>query len=305
MAPLEYCRIEEAIDRLLFYYPCVDSLADFDNYVKDIASVSSQSHDIPPHVFQEARAAFLIRLEKDNGGPRLKPSIQRERRRSVVNKTSLKYWIFDILVLTAVVFGMISLWGKHINKGLIKHYSLGEEPVQAPLRVPKRDNDEPMGTLGGCLSPIKSQLYRVKDIVDVIDPNTGSPLQIPWEIKDIYSSNDGSTRFHLQRHIAGRKSLLVLENVNAESIIKSKPLEPNTKAMCEFHSEILPCTVLRMVEATVPGGGLYAISFEGKNGKVHTTYRPYRNIWRIPNGISDDDPSLHSTKHPLNQDMTG
>lgn len=304
MAPPEYYT-DEAVERLLFCYPNnVDKLIDFENYMRDIASLCSRSRDIPPHVFQEARAAFLLRLEKNKGDPKLKPNTQKERQRKVTNKASLGYLIFDVVVFMSIVFGLLSLWGKHNNKEPIKKYFFGKEPAQAPLKMPQKDNDGPLGAPGNyeCLPPIKSRLFREKDIVDVIDPSIGSPLQIPWEIKDILSNNDGSTSFHLQRHIAGRKSLLVLENVNAESIIKSEPFEPNTKAMCEFYLEILPCTVLRMTDLTMPGGGLYAISFE-RGGKVHTTYRPHWNIWRIPPGMSDDDPSLHSTNHPLAQDI--
>lgn len=297
---------DRAVERLLFRYPnSLHNLNDFDNYVRDVALVSS--HNIPPQTLQEARAVFLQRLQRTEGDTRLKHTPQKARQRKAISSDRLLYWIFDIIVLINIVSGFTFLYVKKNFKITAGNNSFANEPFQVPSEVPQEGNNEAMGAQerNGCPPPIKHQLYKVQDIVDVLDPTISTPFRIPWEIKDIHSNNDGTLKFHLQRSIAGRKTLMVLENASAQSMTKSESFEPNTKAMCEIQLELLPCTVLKKVLSNKPGGDLYQITIQDKDGKVHNTYRPYLNIWRIPNGISDDDPALSPSTHPLAEDMHG
>jgi hypothetical protein len=290
------CKKVGAEDRLLYCYPSsFSTINDFELYLEDIASVAN----ISPKLIQEARAAFLKKIyEKEKSTTITSITCTPQR---IFNTASLKYWLFDIVVMTIIALGLLSFVEESPKIEPIKYEYIPSPKTEAIKHESLQTTDlsEDNHNCSPC-TPIKTKLFKVYDMVDVFDPNIHHPFSIPWEIKQIYSGDkDGSIRFDLQRHVAGRESLLVLENVNAETIVQSKPFEANTKAMCEFYLEIYPCTVIDLEDPNIPGGGLYSVVFKHSDGKEHFTYRPFYNIWRITDLAPENYTPPEILKHPL------
>ena len=222
MAPLESRKIK-ATERLLLKYPAsFETVNEFEQYMKDIALVTNPT----PELTQQARAAFAKNMQQKQGN---RTSIYNLQTRERAISKSLKYWLFDFAVLIAIVSVLISVFGIRYKQ----HESIQQDPVKPEVQV---------STPCTPSTPM-TQLYQVSDYVEVFDPSLNYPLRIPWEIKDIYTK-DGIVKFQLQRMVSNRKSHLVLENVDASTIVKSQPYGRHTKAMCELDMKIHPCVSL-------------------------------------------------------------
>jgi len=274
MAPLESRKIK-ATERLLLKYPAsFETVNEFEQYMKDIALVTNPT----PELTQQARAAFAKNMQQKQGN---RTSIYNLQTRERAISKSLKYWLFDFAVLIAIVSVLISVFGIRYKQ----HESIQQDPVKPEVQV---------STPCTPSTPM-TQLYQVSDYVEVFDPSLNYPLRIPWEIKDIYTK-DGIVKFQLQRMVSNRKSHLVLENVDASTIVKSQPYGRHTKAMCELDMKIHPCTVIDLENDQIPGG-LYSVVFNN-NGRDQFIYRPYWTIWRIMDSAPPDYvPSV--IDHPL------
>lgn len=274
MAPLESCE-NKATERLLFKHPAsFETIDDFEQYMKDIALVTNTRLEL----IQQARDSFAKNLQQKRGNRTSIYNLQ-TRERSIAK--SLKYWLFDFAVLIAIASVLISSYGIRYKE----HESIQQDPAKPEVHV---------NTPCTPLTPMK-QFYQVNDLVEVFDPSLNHPLRIPWEVKDVYSK-DGSVKLILQRMISKRKSYLVFENVDVSTIVKAKPYERNTKAMCELDLKIHPCTIIDLENDKVPGG-LYSVVFNN-NGRDQFIYRPYWTIWRIMDSApADYVPSV--IDHPL------
>jgi hypothetical protein len=248
---------EKAIGRLLFTHSAFDRIEDFDHYLSDLASVTN----ISPTLLHEARATFLRNLQQNHQPAPDTKSPQKAR----FHVASIKYWLFDLGLLIAISHGLSSLCSP-----------LRSESVKAP--PPKIISTTPPSEQNN-FGLYRGKLFQVNESVEVYDESI--PYGIPWEIKDVYSDKDGSTRYEIQRHIGGRHNQLVLKNIQPNHVKPITQHEPNTKAMCEFHLEIFPCTVIKLEHTLIPGGGLYSVSFVWKDGKRYETTRPYWNVWKI------------------------
>ena len=90
-----------------------------------------------------------------------------------------------------------------------------------------------------------------------MDPNLDHPFStIPWKIVEIHSNQDDTLRFNFQRHVAGTKIFMTIDNANEGTIVHIKPFSTNEEAICEFNMEIYLCAILGKVDERVPGGGV-------------------------------------------------
>lgn len=277
--------------RLLFRYTkyCTTN-DDFEQCVKDITSLTNLS----PDTIQEARNEFV------------RKSRQPARQRPVINAASLKFWLFDIAVLIAIGLGLTSLWdhGEFVAVEPVREQTPADlNSSRASKAASECASDEcvcppitPLAQSTASCTPISTQVFKVTDTVDVIDPNLDYTFAIPWRITNIHSNQDGTLRFNLTRSVAGNQIFMVMDNANSESITRIKPFTPNEEALCEFDMQIHPCVILGLVDPRIPGGGVYRVSFRPHDGRVQEAYRPAWNIWRID---SKHDAVTTAFPHPL------
>lgn len=263
--------------KLLFR--CADScttIDDFEQCVKDITSLTNLS----PDMVQEARSVFT------------RKSLQPARQKPAINAACLKFWLVDIAVLIAIGSGLTSLWGyRKFVATDANSYRQKEAVADFSSAVTWNDCVAPPAQH----PPISRQLFKVKDTVDVTDPNLDHPFAIPWRIVKIDSNQDGTLRFNLKRHVAKTELFMVIDNTNAETIAPIKPFSANDKAICEFNIEIRPCVILGKVNKDVPGGGVYRVSYHNDAGILQESIRPAWSIWRL-NANAD----IHTAfRHPL------
>lgn len=179
-------------------------------------------------------------------------------------KASIKYWIFDIIVLSIIISTGRSLFTNPSEAGVV--VDLEEEVVN-------KNNQESMPNK----HRTQTQTFQVGDLVLVYAPEINQ-LAFPARVAKVARSHDGTTmNYDVQQGFAGR-----IYTVDSTKLRVPIPFEDNTPAICEFdQGQFVSCVVVSKEDVGPnPFGGLYAVSYK-RNGAVEFAVRPYLTIQRI------------------------
>mmetsp|Transcript_18919 Transcript_18919/g.40964 ORF Transcript_18919/g.40964 Transcript_18919/m.40964 type:complete len:203 (+) Transcript_18919:54-662(+) len=178
-------------------------------------------------------------------------------------KASIKYWIFDIMVLSIIISTGRSLFTNPSEAGVVVDL---EEVVN-------KNNQESMPNK----HRTQTQTFQVGDLVLVYAPEINQ-LAFPARVAKVVRSHDGTTmNYDVQQGFAGR-----IYTVDSTKLRVPIPFEDNTPAICEFdQGQFVSCVVVSKEDVGPnPFGGLYAVSYK-RNGAVEFAVRPYLSIQRI------------------------
>ena len=179
-------------------------------------------------------------------------------------KASIKYWIFDIIVLSIIISTGRSLFTNPSEAGVV--VDLEEEVVN-------KNNQESVPNK----HRTQTQTFQVGDLVLVYAPEINQ-LAFPARVAKVVRSHDGTTmNYDVQQGFAGR-----IYTVDSTKLRVPIPFEDNTPAICEFdQGQFVSCVVVSKEDVGPnPFGGLYAVSYK-RNGAVEFAVRPYLSIQRI------------------------
>eukprot|EP01082_Thalassiosira_pseudonana_P001362 g1209.t1 g1209 contig10:1609891-1610502(+) len=131
-------------------------------------------------------------------------------------KASIKYWIFDIIVLSIIISTGRSLFTNPSEAGVV--VDLEEEVVN-------KNNQESMPNK----HRTQTQTFQVGDLVLVYAPEINQ-LAFPARVAKVVRSHDGTTmNYDVQQGFAGR-----IYTVDSTKLRVPIPFEDNTPAICEF-----------------------------------------------------------------------